>query len=51
MLLALWTASIPAELQEDLSDLGTQMNDFVIQSPYIAIKKLIKSQFNSDSIS
>jgi hypothetical protein len=51
MLLALWTASMPAELQEDLSDLGTQMTDLVIQSPYIAIKKLIKSQFNSDSIS
>ena len=53
MLLALWTASMPAELQEDLSDLGTQMmTDFsTLQSPYVSFKKLIKSQFNSDSIS
>jgi hypothetical protein len=52
MLLALWTASMPAELQEDLSDLGSQMiTDLsTLQSPYISIKKLIKSRFN-DSIS
>jgi len=52
MLLALWTASMPAELQEDISDLGSQMiTDLsTLQSPYISIKKLIKSRFN-DSIS
>ena len=52
MLLALWTASMPAELQEDISDLGSQMiTDLsTLQSPYVTIKKLIKSRFN-DSIS
>jgi hypothetical protein len=53
MLLALWTASMPAELQEDLADLGTQMMTDLgtLQSPYVSFKKLIKNQFNSDSIS
>jgi hypothetical protein len=42
VLQALWASTLPAELQEDLSDLGAQVVEGFITQPYLLARKLIK---------